>query len=342
MMKNKLNSETEMEYKNVLNQETNMELEDELQLENELHAESIIPFLITKDLALEKLRHKMNESFYLSRDFLEYDVKMIPAYVPFWLMDIAYEDHQFWKYDGDVVGSFKYAKTGGRIHLDQFPVDGLRDLEDVITCGLAPYDYSQLVPNSQIMPVEDVLREESITVKCEIRRKEAEDMASKMIQAAFTREMKNKLSITEAELIKSEPGFSVKKSELVLLPIWFCVIDGDDGKYIAYVNGQTGKVVYTLPVSLKKTVFSYMKYFGAFFVSLFAIMCVPHWNILFDELMDQKSVLFVMSLANLPIWVLLIYFATELWREGRDASVKYLLHLKRVNADQNLSFLKKN
>ncbi|MBR4734005.1 MAG: hypothetical protein IK081_14695 [Lachnospiraceae bacterium] len=335
--------ENESPFGNAFEFENEPQLEGELKTENELQPEYIVPFQIAKETALEKLRQQMKESKYLSRDFLEYKVKMIPAYVPFWVMDISYEDHQVWKYkEISSDASYKYAKVGGKIRLDQFNVDGVHNLEDVITCGLCPYDYSQIVPNSQIMPVEDVLREDSITVKCEIGKEEAENTASKMIQAAFNREMKKRIYESNSKLLKTEPSFWIGNSTLVLLPIWFCVIYGNDGDYVAYVNGQTGKVVYTLPNAREKSISYFAKYLGIGLGLLCAFLCLPHWKILFGEGLTPDNVLLAMSVIDLPILALLIYIAKRIWHEGTDASLKYKLHLLKVNSKQNLSFLKKD
>ena len=307
---------------------------------NEIQPEYVIPFQITKEKALENLRQRMDQGFYVSKDFLEYEIKMIPAYVPFWLMDVFYEDHQVWRYKEASNEASKYAQAGGRIHLDRFSVDGIHDLEDVITCGLGPYDYAKMVPNSQIMPVEDVLKEESVTVECEIGKEEAEDVAAKMIQAAFNREIKNRVNVYKSKILRSEPRYEITNSTLVLLPIWFCVIYGNDGEYVAYVNGQTGKEVYTLPASPKKTALSFAGFLAAIVGSLFATMDLLYWNTAVKAGIDERTILFILGVIYLPITALLIYVAKEIWHEGVDASIKHKIHLNKVNAGQNLSFLK--
>lgn len=360
MTENELQMEQELQYEEELQLEEDEQPEEEVQLENdeqpkeqvqpeddeqpeeELQPEYVLPFQITKEAALEKLIQQMEKSFFLSKDFLKNKVKMIPAYVPFWLLDISYEDHQIWKYKVDGNEVSKYAEMGGKIHLDQFSIDGVHDLEDVITCGLAPYDYSQLVPNSQIMPVEDVLQEDSVTVKCEIGKDEAENTASKMIQAAFNREMKKKLFYPKSVMLSSEPDFWIENSTLVLLPIWYCVFYGDDGEYVAYVNGQTGKVVYTLPASPKKTALAYAGYFGGITGSIFATMCWLYWYLLSRGGINEWTGLFALGVTYLPIMALLFYIAWESRWEGLNASMKYKGHLQKVNAEKNLTFLKKD
>ncbi|MCR5460921.1 MAG: hypothetical protein K6F51_13670 [Acetatifactor sp.] len=317
-----------------------MQDESIMQIERKMQPEYVIPFRITKEAALENLRRQMKLGPFVPDDFLGYEMKIIPAYVPFWLLDISYEDQQIWKYRGDRYEASKYAKAGGMIRLDQFSVDGVYDLEDVITCGLGPYDYSQLVPNSQIMPVEDVLQEECQVVECEVGREEAEKTATKMIQAAFNREIQKRLDENGAEMLRTEPVFRVDNSTLALLPIWFCIIYADDGDFIAYVNGQTGKVVYVLPAAREETVISFAKTCGAIVGGLSVMMCLFFWHLFTSINMNESSAWIILSTLCLPIMILLAYFAKESWKEGKAARQKYMLHLSKVNAAQNLSFLK--
>ena len=308
----------------------------------EMEPEYVIPFQITKEIALENMHKRMDKGFYVSDKFTEYYVKAIPAYVPFWIVDTYYEDYQIWKYKEDSTKQTKYAKAGGRIHLEKLPVDGVRSLEDVITCGLGPYDYSKMIPNSQIMPVEDILTEESYKVKCEIGKEEAEEIAVKMIRSAFDREMKKKLNEASSDQLRSDPQFEIAGSQLVALPIWFLLIHAENRNYVAYVNGQTGKVVMTLPVFSEKAAISVAGRLLLIGGSIYGITYAFLSRALTGMRSEWGSALFAACAVWIPITCFAIYLCKDLMRDGMETFAKYKVHLKNVNAERNLSSLGKD
>ena len=75
-------------------------------------------------------------------------------------------------------------------------------------------------------------------------------------------------------LIKDDPQIECVKEIYALLPVWFMVIEHKGEKYTIMVNGQTGKVVGTLPVSYKKITFFFIMSFIVCFLMIFTLSLI--------------------------------------------------------------------
>ena len=71
----------------------------EEQLSDYLEPDYIIPFKITQEEAAKILQKKFRRGLFVPRRFKRFKVeRLTPIYVPYWMIDMEYQDKQFWKY----------------------------------------------------------------------------------------------------------------------------------------------------------------------------------------------------------------------------------------------------
>ncbi|MDD6034095.1 MAG: hypothetical protein PUC47_11585 [Oscillospiraceae bacterium] len=238
------------------------------QLQGEFRPDLVIPFRTKKEDAVAaylKLCHRkpLVPRSFMSPDRLE---KITGVYVPFWLYDcrangqLAASAQQVTTWSDS---KYRYTKTdhyhlvrSGRMQFRRVPADGSSKMDDAMMDSIEPYDYSALEPFSTAY-LSGYLAE----------RYDVDD------HACYSRVEERMKATCEAELRSTMTGFAsvqvnrrnfdlnTRKASYALLPVWLLVSTYGGKEYHFAMNGQTGKLIGTLPVSVKRAV-------GWFFVLL--------------------------------------------------------------------------
>ncbi len=222
----------------------------------EMRPSRVIPFQINKDNAVETFRAwtkkgLLTPSAFRSQAFLD---KISGIYVPFWLYD--YDTSVSYLGDGHKVrterrGDYRYTHTD---HYDVYrevgcgyegvPADASKRMEDAIMDCLEPYHYEGLKPFE--MPYLSGFYAEKNSYS-------AKEMSGRVLPRI------REFSIQETE--QTIYGYAsiarkhvdvrerLQKTEYVLLPVWLLNYTYKGKQYTFALNGQTGKMVGTLPVS---------------------------------------------------------------------------------------------
>ncbi len=219
----------------------------------------IIPFKLGKESVKGLLRDKFKKCTFAPTDFLS-EVRlntMSGEYVPFWM----YDYHTRCQFQGEGIKSrswiaddmqytersyYNVVRDMG-IEFQGIPADASVKMPDGIMDLLEPYNYGELV----------AFRPEYMSGFMG----EKYNMAAEMIESRAHVKMESSAS---AMLQKSIGGYSfvtpVNRSitapspgtEFDLLPVWVYRYTYKDKEYPFYVNGQTGKIIGSTPVSKKK------------------------------------------------------------------------------------------
>lgn len=232
----------------------------------------IVPFMITKEQAIEEFKKHMTKGFFVPRAFRKLDPDCVRGiYLPADLYSGTWKDVQ--------------TRKGGSEAPD-ITMIGECEIEDhpAISCSIIPRETAELLEpfylsskeefnTSYLMgfysnaanveeTVTEYAAEKRIQKKFNERLWEAfgEDDVSKLDKALKAAHINIRLS----EEITSCAQIQLEKTSYALLPVWFITVRYENQPHTFLVNGQTGEVVGMPPIN--------KKLFVGLFVSLFAVI----------------------------------------------------------------------
>lgn len=219
----------------------------------------IIPFQLGKDKCKELIREKFKKCLFAPSDFLS-EVRldgMQGDYVPFWFYD--YDANCDFQAEGTKVrtwrsGDMQYTETSYynivrnmSVDFRKIPVDASVSMPDEVMDLLEPYGYDKLEPfNPEYMSgfMGEKYNMESELVESRAKQKMTEDV-EQMLKGTYS----GYASVRTQHKNITEMGNAVNYG---LLPVWKYIYTYKEKEYPFYVNGQTGKIVGTAPISSSK------------------------------------------------------------------------------------------
>lgn len=245
----------------------------------------MIPFQIGKEACKQMLRDKFRKKVFAPTDFLS-EVRlnsMEGDYVPFWFYD--YDVSADYQGEGTKVrswtsGNMRYTETSYydvRRNVDvsfrNIPVDASVQMPDDVMDLMEPYDYGQLMdfdPKYMSGFCAEKYNVEAGAVENRAKQKMTEDTVTLVREQVSgysnVRQKRNDIQVRGAWQYYG------------LLPVWKYLYQYHNVEYPFYVNGQTGKIVGTVPVSAKKVLAYACTLWGCLTV---LVGCVSVWALLF-------------------------------------------------------------
>ncbi len=237
----------------------------------------LIPFRMGKEVCKKLIRDKFEKCIFAPTDFLS-EVRMngiYGDYVPFWFYD--YNTNCTFHGEGTKVrswttGNTQYTETSYYdivrdmdIDFVKIPVDASVGMPDDVMDLMEPFDYKEL---QEFKPEylsgfhSERYNMTSDLVESRAKAKMQED-AQKMLHDSYSgyssvRKMGENINVTDSSVSYG------------LLPVWKYDYSYKGKEYPFYVNGQTGKLVGTAPISKAKV----WAYAGTLGVTLAAILCM--------------------------------------------------------------------
>ena len=138
--------------------------------------------------------------------------------------------------------------------------------------------------------------------------------AEKRARDLFVYKMKQQIKQedrTIPTLFSEDPEINIKKMEDILLPAWFFVFRYRNKSYTIMVNGQTGKVVGTVPIDRARVFMTFLPLTLAFTLLIFIVLFIvitPNPELL-DALIEGTT------LAGLLVWLKSI----RLWKQYENS-----------------------
>lgn len=248
----------------------------------------LIPFQFGKENCKKAIREKFKKKVFAPTDFLS-EVRlnsMQGTYVPYWFYDYDVNAD----YQGEATktrrwssGDMRYTETSYYdvrrnvdVNFRNIPVDASVDMPDDVMDLMEPYNYNQLTEfNPQYFSgfYAEKYNMAGNEVAGRAQNKMSEDTAA-LVKGQVSgyesvRQVSNNITIQHAE---QKYGF---------LPVWKYMYSYKGKDYPFYVNGQTGKIVGTVPISTQKV----WAYAGTLWACLFTIlMCLSLWVSVFPGL----------------------------------------------------------
>ena len=229
------------------------------QLGGNLRPDYVLPFLLEKDAAKQKLLEYYKKKKFLPKTFMEgnhiEEIKGI--YAPFWLFngeadaDVRYSATRVKRrtsgnYEITTTEHFRVTRQG-HVAFEKVPVDGSTKLPDAHMDAVEPYDYSALKPfSTAYLPGFLADKYDMDAAACvpradeRVRNSAAQALASTVVGYSSVK--------AEHTDIRLKHG----KVKYALLPVWMLHTRWNGQNFLFAMNGQTGKLIGDLPVDKKK------------------------------------------------------------------------------------------
>ena len=221
--------------------------------------EIVIPYAITKEQAQEIYKKYVSKSFLTPKSFKENNKvdKMQGLYVPFWLHSMnthaqarfECEKHSHSRRGNDRVTTHKvynvYVDANGIY--ENVPTDGAKKLDDTLMDALEPFNYKKLTAYNPAYMAgffseqPDEAKEETVP---RAKQRISKSMLDQMSQTAGHYDQKRNTGFNA--------NFSNEKVAYAMLPVWMMNVSHNGKNYQFAINGDTGKVVGKLPMSIGK------------------------------------------------------------------------------------------
>lgn len=226
-----------------------------------LRPDGVLPFLKTKEDAKKAFADLCKNKPLLPKGFLDDHrlEKISGIYVPFWIYDCnGALDGRYratrvrsWR-----SGDYRYTKTSHFLLLRQadadfsgIPMDASTKMDDALMESIEPFDYSKVVDFDTAYLsgfLADKFDIESAAGQDRVRTRVAESLDD-LVDPSF---------IGYSSVIPTRKNIQVSgiSCRYLLLPVWMLTVKYKGETYTFAMNGQTGKLTGTLPVSVGRAI----------------------------------------------------------------------------------------
>ena len=231
--------------------------------EGTFRPDTMIPFKVDKKQAQSALDNFYKGKKLLPNSFMKGNkIKEIQGvYVPFWLMSctadgsVSFDAEKRTRWsdsDSEYVKTDYYAVyRSGEMAFNRIPVDASKSMDDATMDALEPFDYSALTG------YESAYFSGYLANRYDVEIKDCEPRLIKRVTQTFVDEMRDTVKGYDSVSRKGD-NVTIKgtETEYAMLPVWMLGTKYEGKRYSFAMNGQTGKVVGSLPVDMGK----YWKY----------------------------------------------------------------------------------
>ena len=215
-----------------------------------LKPDYILPFKITQEQAEKTIRKKLSSGFFVPKEIKKFTVdRLYGIYIPYWFYDIYYGDEQFWRYKEGKAERFVRSVSETRCR--NLTIDASENLSNESSECLEPYDTGELVE------FDPSYLSGFYSDRYDSGHEKTDAIAIERARKLFDKEVKDKLEYkmidAELELDYSDPVYRIIGVKYAFLPAWFLTFRNEEKPYTIMVNGQTGKMVGSVPYDKKKT-----------------------------------------------------------------------------------------
>ncbi len=230
----------------------------------------LLPFRVGKKAAAQALEHEFSRRLFTPSDFLSAKSleKMEGIYVPFWM----YDYQACYDFTGEgirvrswISGKTEYTETSYYevirkmdLEFDKVPVDASYAMEDGVMDLMEPYDYRQLQdfdPKYMSGFYGEVYNQEAAELEGRAREK-SRGASEELMQGSLQ-------AYDRVRPIRKDLNLKSTGIHYALMPVWQYLYRYKGKVYQYHVNGQTGKVIGTTPVSMTKVISYSISVFAA-------------------------------------------------------------------------------
>ncbi len=240
-------------------------------VENAFLPRRILPFYVSRQMAVQAMEKEFSRRLFAPSDFMSAKSleRMEGIYVPFWLYNFD-ADYDFagegvrvrtWRSGDTEYTETSYFEVLRRMEADfeQIPVDASYVMDDGIMDLMEPYDYrglTEFAPKYMSGFWGEVYNQDAGQLADRAKGK-AGEASEELLQGSIA-------GYTTVRPLRRDLHLTQTDTCYALMPVWQYVYRYKDKQYLYHVNGQTGKVVGTTPVSQAKVL--------AYSASVFAVV----------------------------------------------------------------------
>ena len=221
----------------------------------------VIPFKKTKEEAMAALREFYKGKLLLPAEFKTQNrIEAIqPMYVPFWLFDSAVKAHagfqatrvRVYETSDERVTETSYydCERSGTMAFARIPVDGSEKMDDTYMESIEPFDYTEMVPFSSAFLTGFLADKYDVDAEASVPR------ADKRVEHSAVGVLEE--SVTGYDTVACQSSAVIKEDGKVayaMAPVWILTTRYKGTPYTFMMNGQTGKVVGSLPSDKREEV----------------------------------------------------------------------------------------
>lgn len=241
----------------------------------EFNPTKIIPFQTTKEQAIEGFKKIQKRKIFVPKEFEDEKniQKITGVYIPFWIYDcdsygdleIGAQNIKTWS-----RGDYKYTRMdyykinrSGNMKFDNVPVDGSSKFDDDMMDSIEPFEYNGL-KDFDMSYLSGFLSE-----NYDVCKNYASERMRKRVENTTLEELSSTVgNYTTTTVEYANVSVDIKEVEYMLLPVWLLNINFKNKTYLFAMNGQTGKMVGNIPISIKKMISISLLVFGCLFCIL--------------------------------------------------------------------------
>ena len=245
------------------------------QVSNTLRPDYVIPFKLDKNAAKEALKGFYKKKYLLPNCFKDENRidKITGTYVPYWLFSCG--TINFGTFDATRVqswtsGNYQFTKTehylvtrNGNIDFELVPADGSEKMDDTFMEAIEPFHYDELTTFA--VPYLSGYLADKYDVDAEALKPRVDDRIKKTIVSELQSTVHGYATVAPRNVNMNITDGDIKYA---LFPVWILNTKYKDKKYTFMMNGQTGKLVGSLPVDRRKAAI----WFGSIFAGLGTVL----------------------------------------------------------------------
>ena len=221
--------------------------------------EIVIPYAVTKEQAKEIYKKYVNKSFLTPKSFKENNKvdEIQGLFVPFWLhsMDSSAQaqfeceklTHSRRGNDRITRHDVYYVYVDADGIYKNIPTDGAKKMDDKLMDAIEPFNYDKLANYNPAYMAGFFSEQPDVT------KEETMPRAKERVSKSMLKQMTDTAGNWDK---KRNVGFNInyrnEKTAYAMLPVWMMNVSHNGKNYQFAINGDTGKVVGKLPMSVPK------------------------------------------------------------------------------------------
>lgn len=225
--------------------------------------DGIVPFKITREEAAGVIRKRFMNNPIIPK---EVKARCVPEnlrgiYVPYWVVNAEFREADFLKGEvkrGKSSVTYYYTRAG-EVRLKNLPIDGSEILSDDVSFRLEPF----YLEDARTFD-EDYLNG-FYSNTSDITYSDLRAAASEHCHRMYAEEVVKSVKANNVKIVDSLYWADIQDDPVyMMMPVWFFTFRHEEKPYTILVNGQTGRVVGTMPWKTKSV--------WAFAISLFVLL----------------------------------------------------------------------
>jgi predicted RNA-binding Zn-ribbon protein involved in translation (DUF1610 family) len=242
----------------------------------------IMPFAISQEKATQLIKEALRKKSYVPKSIKNPNIENVRGiYIPYWLYSVTVRKQanlntQVKKNTVSVMGNRNVVTEVRHYYRNmvatyrKIPQDASCRLNNQLSQRLEPFDMHGLKPfDAQYMSG-------FYADRYDVEPEAVNNIIKKRAMEMVDKELKSTCMERNATIVRSMEDYAVNHVEYALLPAWFMTVKCNKELYTVMVNGQTGKVVASLPMNKPKVtaVFALLTLFFSIICSLVIIQAL--------------------------------------------------------------------